>query len=76
MYIVSILQVFVDIMIHFGRRGRENLAALTRKDFAVQQDAAGTLFVYKSTDERTKNHQSDAERSSDGRMYAIKGINL
>jgi hypothetical protein len=38
-------------MIHFGRRGRENLASLTRKYFAVKQDSDGALYVYKTTDE-------------------------
>ncbi|XP_052098825.1 uncharacterized protein LOC127733511 [Mytilus californianus] len=65
-------KVFVDIMIHFGRRGRENLATLTRQDFAVQPDPEGTLYVYKTHDELTKNHQTDSEKSSDGRMYEIK----
>jgi hypothetical protein len=50
-------------MIHFGRRERENLASLTRKDFAVKQDSDGALYVYKTTDEQNtykteiiKNH--------------------
>jgi hypothetical protein len=38
-------------LIHFGRRGRENLASLTRKDFAVKQDSDCALYVYKTTDE-------------------------
>jgi hypothetical protein len=42
-------------MIHFGHRGRENLASLTRKDFAVKQDSDGALYVYKTTDEQTKS---------------------
>ncbi|CAG2185548.1 unnamed protein product [Mytilus edulis] len=67
------INVFVDIMIHFGRRGRENLATLTRQDFAVQPDPEGTLYIYKTHDELTKNHQTDSEKSSDGRMYEIKG---
>ncbi|CAG2243519.1 unnamed protein product [Mytilus edulis] len=69
----SSTKVFVDIMIHFGRRGRENLATLTRQDFAVQPDPEGTLYIYKTHDELTKNHQTDSEKSSDGRMYEIKG---
>jgi hypothetical protein len=43
------------------------------KDFAVQQDSAGMMFLYKTTDERAKNHQNDSEKSADGRMYEIKG---
>ena len=70
---ISVLDVFVDIMIHFGRRGRENRASLTRKGFAVKQDSDGALYVYRTTDEQTKNHQMDHQKSSDGRMYEIKG---
>lgn len=62
-------------MLHFGRRGRENLSTLTRSDFAVQQNADGILYVYKTKDEKTKNHQDDNEKSADGRMYEIKGKN-
>jgi len=60
-------------MIHFGHWGRENLASLTRKDFAVKQDSDGALYVYKTTDEQTKNHQMDHQKSPDGCMYEIKG---
>ena len=60
-------------MIHFGRRGRENLACLTRKDFAVSRDADGAMYVYKTKDEATKNRQMDDVKSSDGRMYEVKG---
>lgn len=58
-------------MLHFGRRGTENLSTLTRSNFAVQQNADGILYVYK----KTKNHQDDSEKSADGRMYEIKGKN-
>ena len=60
-------------MIHFVRQGRENLASLTGKYFAVKQDSRCALYVYKTTDEQTKNHQMDHQKSSDGRMYEIKG---
>ena len=60
-------------MLHFGRRRRENLASLTGKDFAVQQNSDGVLCEYNTTDEKTKNHQMDGEKSSDGRMYEVKG---
>ena len=60
-------------MLHFGRRGRENLADLTRKDFAVTTDENGSLYVYMTRDEQTKNHQDDNEKSSDGVMCEIKG---
>ena len=71
-----IFQVFIDIMLHFGRRGRENLSTLTRDDFAVTRNERGDLFVYKTKDEKTKNHQDDTEKSADGRMYEIKGMHF
>jgi hypothetical protein len=46
--------------------------SLTRKDFAVKQDSDGALYVYKTTDEQTKNHQMDHQKSPDGCMYEIK----
>jgi len=60
-------------MIHFGRRGRENLRSLKRSDFALSTDGAGDRYVY-LTDERTKNHQDD-DSGAEGHMYEVKGIN-
>lgn len=40
-------------MLHFGKRGRENLAQLTKDDFVVMNGDGG-LFVYKTRDEKTK----------------------
>jgi hypothetical protein len=62
-------------MLHFGRRGRESLASLTRNHFAVTRNGNGDLYVYKTTDQKTKNHQDDDQKASDGRMYEIKGKN-
>ena len=59
-------------MLHFGRRGRENLKSLKCNDFAVTKDAEGELYVYSVHDESTKNHQSDMTRR-EGRMWEIKG---
>ena len=60
-------------MIHFGRRGWENLGKLKRSDFAVFQDGEGSMYAQKVRDEQTKNHQDDSNQS-EGRMYEIKGI--
>ena len=68
-----LFQVFFDVMLHFGRRGRENLATLTRTDFAVTRDDEGSLYVYETRDEQRKNHQDDSQKSSDGRLYEKKG---
>lgn len=61
-------------MLHFGRRGRENLRHLQRSDFAVQRDGEGALFVYKTRDEQTKNHQNDDD-GADGKINDIRGKN-
>ncbi|CAC5390986.1 unnamed protein product [Mytilus coruscus] len=67
-------KVFVDVMLHFGRRGWENLRDLQRDDFAVTSDGQGALYAYKVRNEQTKNHQTD-DAKSEGRMYEIKGHN-
>ena len=59
----------------FWKKGRKNLTQFTRDDFAVM-NVYGGLFVYITMDKKTKNHRDDSERSSDGRMYDIKGIHL
>ena len=64
--------VFVNISIYFGRRGRENIRQLKITEFAVTTDAAGDLYLYKESDERTKNHQEDGGKK-EARMYQVKG---
>jgi hypothetical protein len=41
-------------MLHFGRRGRENLRDLKRDDFPITRDGEGALYAYKVKDELTK----------------------
>ena len=65
-------KVFVDIMLYFGRRGRENLHELTVNDFAATTDSDGKVYLYLTKDEQTKNHQMDPN-TADGRMYARSG---
>ena len=63
--------VLVNISIHFGRRGRENIRQLKIIEFAVTTDAAGDLYLYKESDERTKYHQEDGGKK-EARMYQVK----
>ena len=62
-------KVFVDIMIYFGRRGRENMRDLKIEDFAATRDGDGNTYIYMVKDELTKNHQND-RNTAEGRMYA------
>ena len=64
--------VFVNISIYFGRRGRENIRQSTITECAVTTDAAGDLYLYKESDERTKNHQEGGGKE-EARMYQVKG---
>ena len=49
----NVLQVFVDVMIHFWRRGRENLKDLKRADFAAAVDGSGSRYVWPTKKQRT-----------------------
>ena len=39
-------KVWIDIMLHLIRRGRENLRRMTKSTFAVDTDVAGRRFVH------------------------------
>ena len=65
-------KVFVDIMLHFSRRGRENLRELKIVDFWLKTDPNGLKYLSIERDELTKNHQTD-NNTADGRMFEIKG---
>ena len=68
-------KVWLDIMLYFIRRGRENLRTMSRDTFFVGVDASGTQFVEQATGENDKNHPDPLSARSDdtegeGRMYA------
>lgn len=66
-------KVFVDIMLYFGRRGRENLRDLKIVDFWLTTDSEGVRYIYIKRDEKTKNHQNDTNTAM-GEMYELKGM--
>jgi len=45
---------FCDIMLYFGRRGRENLRELKITDFNCTSDGDGHKYIYLDKDEKTK----------------------
>ena len=65
-------RVFVDGMLHFSRRGRENLRQLKKADFSLRTDPNGLKYLCIERDELTKNHQTN-NNTADGRMFEIKG---
>ena len=64
-------KVFFDIMLHFCRRGGENLRKLTKDHFTVRE-INGARFVEKSKDELTKNHR-EHDRNQDSAMMMETG---
>lgn len=50
-------KVYVEISLHFGRRGREGLRSLTKQSFVFKIDDGGKQYVTLSFNELDKNHQ-------------------
>ncbi|XP_052091302.1 uncharacterized protein LOC127728112 [Mytilus californianus] len=67
-------KVFVDLMLYFGRRGRENLRDLKVKDFEFSKQGGGDKehrYIRIQRDELTKNHKEDTNTAV-GKMYEVK----
>lgn len=65
-------KVFVDVLLYFGRRGREILHELKTTHFSATTDAEELVYVYVKNDELTKKHREDTN-TADGRMYTLLG---
>ena len=66
-------KVWFDIMLGFGRRGRENQRSFTDKTFAVKLDDRGFKYVEMVVSETTKNHRgglTDDDFEKSPRIYA------
>ena len=64
-------KVFVELGLHFGRRGREGLRQLKKTSFTTKTDADGREYVTLTYSEFDKNHPDDQEK--DQRMYSVPG---
>ena len=53
---------FLNMMTHFGRRGREGLRRLKKQSFLLKRDPTGRKYVEESCNELTKNHQTSTEK--------------
>ncbi len=65
--------VWLNIMIYFIRRGRENLRDMKKDWFSVKTDGDGREYVSQDRDELDKNHRAGNNEISHGRMYAVPG---
>ncbi|XP_070546513.1 uncharacterized protein [Ptychodera flava] len=65
-------KVWFDLMLHFGRRGREGLRSLTKSSFAIERDDIGQRYVKYTFNEKVKNHAGNADDNytCHARMYA------
>ena len=64
-------KVFIDVMIYFCNRGRENLRSMTAEDFSLKTDEDGLRYITKR-DQLTKNNREDQDESSNmGVMYEV-----
>ena len=52
-------KVFVELMLQFGRRGREGLRSMRKDSFLIKTDGRGRCYVTLGFNELTKNHQNN-----------------
>ena len=68
-------RVFIDLMLHFGRRGREGLRELKRESFVIKKGAGGCEYVELAYNEMEKKRDgTDVNvRETDKKMYGAGG---
>ena len=52
-------KVFIDVMMHFARRGLEGLRELTPKSIIIKTDSSGQRYATLAFNENEKNHKGD-----------------
>ena len=68
--------VWLNIALHFARRGREGYRYMTKTTFIVGVDGEGRRFIEHTFCEKTKNHQGVRANDSyrpQGRLYEVEG---
>ena len=67
-------KVHYYIRMYFFRRGMENMHQMAKSNFVVQVDhKTGMKYVFKTTDEMTKNHRENDKDNSSGVMPESPG---
>ncbi|KAH3751744.1 hypothetical protein DPMN_186313 [Dreissena polymorpha] len=65
----------MDVRLFFCRRGVENMHSMTKNTFAISKDAkTGLRYVFKATDEMTKNHRETDREEVSGFMTESPGL--
>ena len=68
--------VWLNIAMHFARRGREGYRNMSRDSYRVSVDGDGRKYIEHTFCEKTKNHQGAKATDSympQGRIYEIEG---
>ena len=65
-------KVFVDIMMYFANRGRENLRDMKITDFVIQKNEKGLRYII-HRDMLTKTRRENDDEGYSGHMYEISG---
>ena len=58
-------KVFLDLLTHFGKRGREGLRQLKKTSYIIKRDPQGLRYIEEASNELTKNHQHSTSSSKD-----------
>ena len=68
-------RVFVEVNLHFCRRGREGLRELNKDSFVKKSDSNGRMYITLGFNELEKNHQGFDKRDyqEEPRMYEQEG---
>lgn len=66
--------VLFNIIYYMGRRGRQNLRAMTKNTFDIATDPDGKRYIYQKVKELDKNHtENDMEANQEARIYEKPG---
>ncbi|KAJ8044890.1 hypothetical protein HOLleu_07776 [Holothuria leucospilota] len=65
-------KVFIDIMMYFANRGRENLRSMSISDFDIQVDEQNLRYIVRR-DTLTKSRRENEDENCSGHMYEIPG---
>ena len=65
-------KAFIDIMLYFANRGRENLQNMKITDFVVQKNEHGQQYII-HRDALTKTRRENNNEGYSGHMYEIPG---
>ena len=68
-------KVYLELSLHFARRGREGLRELRKDSFAVGTDSTGNEYVFQTYHEKEKNHTgvNPKEKEKQAVMSSHKG---